>query len=355
VKQNLKGFGAKERSMTMDIDVEKFKGYLKASASSSQSTAEFKWKKSEAASMEDAMTYLEAALTSAGMPAQLCVHDITGGQYQHLLDVDPEEEDLKILTTGTADVIITSRVKAKDVTPTLSEWRDFVFLAIELKKFQFMKGSTTQSDLLSYRPQAYSQVMGLDLIQTDTNRFPVVVLTNLKEYLFCWIGIEEKQRCACNYTAHSPKAAALLMSTVAIGESRKVGMNLPVPQLPPALAGLPIFQRCKLKEQSPVPVDPTADVVMASTGTPNIVSSSGTAASMVVSTSHGPPTNVLRSSRRRRGYRDDDDDDHDNNDIDDRHMLAHQAYLSALRHFDTRPDNPRFGRPLSSEAANMYV
>jgi len=303
--------------------------------------------------MEDAMTYLEAALTSAGMPAQLCVHDITGGQYQHLLDVDPEEEDLKILTTGTADVIITSRVKAKDVTPTLSEWRDFVFLAIELKKFRLMMGSTTQSDLLSYRPQAYSQVMGLDLIQTDTNRFPVVVLTNLKEYLFCWIGIEEKQRCACNYTAHSPKEAALLMAALAIEEARKVGMNLPVPQLPAVLAGLPIFQRCKLKEQSPVPVDPTADAVMVSTGTPNIVSSSATAASLVATSTS--QTNVRRSSRRRRRHRDDDDDDDGDNDIDDRHILAHQVYLSALRHFDTWSDNPRFGRPLSSEAANMYV
>jgi len=298
---------------------------------------EFKWEKTELASMVSATNYLTVALKAAGMPDNLKVFDVMDKKM--LFNV--KDGDFPLAMSGTSDFIITvERTHSK--THALELHRN-TFLVIGLKR---LRASLTENE-----NQAFSILMGVDSIQKNHNRLPVVVLTDLKEFIFCWIGKENQGKKFIFYwSTENLQDAAMLMSALAIEEARKAGINVNAPRLPANIAGLQIFNRCKLKDP------PSIESAAVTTGAaPMSTESSNTSsvAATPTSTASSHPTNVRRSGRRRRARRDNDDDDDD--DFDDQLNLARQVYISALRHFDTWSDNPRFGRPLSSEAANMYV
>jgi len=297
---------------------------------------DFKWEKTELASMASATTYLTKALKDAGMPDAIKVLDITDrkGLFNLKDDVFP------ISTSGTSDFIITKK-KASRKTHVLDLQRH-TFLVIELKKHKSDEYLSDNSN------QAFSLLMALDYIQAHHDRLSVVVLTDLKEFIFCWIGKENQEKPIFYWSTENLQDAAMLMSAIAIGEAQKAGIDVVVPRLPANLAGLQIFNRCKLKDP-PLPnlaANIALTPISTETSTNVVSSSSAAAAPSSVASRH---LMNLRGRQRSR-HRDDDDDD-----FDDRFSMARQVYLSALRHFDTWSDNPRFGRPLSPEAANMYV
>jgi len=318
----------KESEMTVNI----------GSRTSTSRHVEFKWEKTELASMVSATKYLADALKDAGMPDKLKVFDIT--DKKTLFNV--RDDAFPIPMSGTSDFIITvERTHSK--THAVELHRN-TFLVIELKR------PKARESLADNENQAFSLLMGIDSIQKKPNRLPVVVLTDLKEFIFCWIAKENQEKFVCYWSTENLQIAALLMSALAIEEARKVGVDVAAPQLPSGLTGLPIFKRCKLKDPPvhQLPTDITANVVpMSSEPSENVVSSSSSAAAP----SNVASRHLMNLRGRQRSRRRDDEDD----DFDDRYNVARQVYLSALRHFDTWSENPTFSRPLSPAAAAMYV
>ena len=328
-RDNLARYNATPKTGTMKIDATAFVNYLRA-PTLSQST-DFKWKKTELASMETATAYLRVVLKNAGMPDILDVFDVSS--KNSLLNV--LESDFPIQMAGGSDFIITTKMLAKDGTHPL-ELHENLFLVIELNKYKVVND---KSSLPSKENQAFSLLMGIDCIQKQRNRFPVV-LTDLKEFIFCWIGKENQRKVVFYWSTENVREAALLMTALAIEEAQKAGIDVTVPQLPAALNGLPIFNRCKLQDPATIIVPDVAPM--------SIESSSVASGTSTAPTSTGSQRPMGRG-RRRNSHRDDDDD------FDDRLLMARQVYLKNLRYFDTWSENPTFSRPLSTQAADMYV